>query len=187
MRSRLLLPGVVVIATLAGCAENRLTDPDTENAQPQALVTAAAGRLILAGTTAEIQNALQAALPGDTIEVAPGAYTGSTSTSGSSKAFFFTGRSGTASDRITLRGAGGPVPSVLQGTTNTSGYVFYVTPGPVPLMNTAYWGPPVRLGVDPLRRMDVLHQLLVVLVVRQHSHRLVRHGHSPIARRTSWP
>ncbi len=26
-------------------------------------------------------------------------------------------------------------------------YVFYITPGPAPLANTAYWGPPVRLGV----------------------------------------
>jgi hypothetical protein len=27
------------------------------------------------------------------------------------------------------------------------GYVFYVEPGPVPFVNTAYWGPPKRLGV----------------------------------------
>jgi hypothetical protein len=27
------------------------------------------------------------------------------------------------------------------------GYVFYITPGPAPLVNTAYWGPPVRLGL----------------------------------------
>lgn len=27
------------------------------------------------------------------------------------------------------------------------GYVFYVKPGPLPLTNTAYWGPPVRLGL----------------------------------------
>lgn len=27
------------------------------------------------------------------------------------------------------------------------GYVFHVTPGPVPGVNTAYWGPPQRLGV----------------------------------------
>jgi hypothetical protein len=26
-------------------------------------------------------------------------------------------------------------------------YVFYITPGPAPLSNTAYWGPPPRLGV----------------------------------------
>jgi len=27
------------------------------------------------------------------------------------------------------------------------GYVFYVSPGPAPLVNTAYWGPPVRVGL----------------------------------------
>jgi hypothetical protein len=27
------------------------------------------------------------------------------------------------------------------------GYVFYVTPGPAPFVNTAYWGPPVRIGL----------------------------------------
>jgi hypothetical protein len=27
------------------------------------------------------------------------------------------------------------------------GHVFYVTPGPAPFQNTAYWGPPVRLGI----------------------------------------
>ena len=26
-------------------------------------------------------------------------------------------------------------------------YVFYVEPGPVPMMNTAYWGPPKRVGI----------------------------------------
>lgn len=33
-------------------------------------------------------------------------------------------------------------------------YVFYVTPGPVPFVNTAYWGPPPRLGV-PQRALSV--------------------------------
>ncbi len=27
------------------------------------------------------------------------------------------------------------------------GYVFYIIPGPVPLSNTAYWGPPERIGI----------------------------------------
>ena len=34
------------------------------------------------------------------------------------------------------------------------GYVFYVIPGPVPFTNTAYWGPPARLGV-PQRAITV--------------------------------
>jgi len=35
----------------------------------------------------------------------------------------------------------------LQEMANRFAYVFYVTPGPAPLTNTAYWGPPVRAGV----------------------------------------
>lgn len=27
------------------------------------------------------------------------------------------------------------------------GYVFYITPGPAPLTNTGYWGPPIRAGI----------------------------------------
>jgi len=34
------------------------------------------------------------------------------------------------------------------------GYVFYVTPGPAPLSNTAYWGPPVRAGL-PQRALSM--------------------------------
>lgn len=34
------------------------------------------------------------------------------------------------------------------------GYVFYVTPGPAPFTNTAYWGPPIRVGV-PQRALSV--------------------------------
>jgi hypothetical protein len=36
------------------------------------------------------------------------------------------------------------------------GYVFYVTPGPVPLTNRAYWGPPVRIGIpQPALSVDM--------------------------------
>jgi hypothetical protein len=34
------------------------------------------------------------------------------------------------------------------------GYVFYVSPGPAPLVNTAYWGPPLRVGL-PQRALSV--------------------------------
>jgi hypothetical protein len=34
------------------------------------------------------------------------------------------------------------------------GYVFFVTPGPAPFTNTAYWGPPVRIGL-PQRALSV--------------------------------
>ncbi|MBN2388417.1 MAG: hypothetical protein JXB85_15480 [Anaerolineales bacterium] len=35
----------------------------------------------------------------------------------------------------------------LQEMAGRHGYVFYITPGPAPLSNTAYWGPPVRVGL----------------------------------------
>lgn len=42
----------------------------------------------------------------------------------------------------------------LQQIAERFGYVFYVTPGPAPLTNTAYWGPPIRVGV-PQRAISV--------------------------------
>lgn len=42
----------------------------------------------------------------------------------------------------------------LQEMAQRFAHVFYVTPGPVPLTNTAYWGPPQRLGV-PQRALSV--------------------------------
>jgi hypothetical protein len=35
-----------------------------------------------------------------------------------------------------------------------NGYVFYISPGPAPLTNTAYWGPPKRVGV-PQRALSI--------------------------------
>ncbi|MEE9464063.1 MAG: hypothetical protein V3W14_00635 [Candidatus Neomarinimicrobiota bacterium] len=35
----------------------------------------------------------------------------------------------------------------LKALAKLHGYVFYITPGPAPLTNTAYWGPPVRVGL----------------------------------------
>jgi|SRR5215208_473685 hypothetical protein len=42
----------------------------------------------------------------------------------------------------------------IQALAERYGYVFYVVPGPVPFANTAYWGPPVRVGV-PQRALSV--------------------------------
>ncbi len=42
----------------------------------------------------------------------------------------------------------------LQQMAERHGYVFYVTPGPFPSQNTAYWGPPIRSGV-PQRALSV--------------------------------
>lgn len=35
----------------------------------------------------------------------------------------------------------------LQTLAGRFGYVFYIKPGPAPLTNTAYWGPPIRTGM----------------------------------------
>ena len=35
----------------------------------------------------------------------------------------------------------------LKQMAERHGYVFYITPGPAPFTNTAYWGPPVRVGL----------------------------------------
>jgi hypothetical protein len=38
-------------------------------------------------------------------------------------------------------------------------FVFYVEPGPVPLVNRAYWGPPTRLGIpQPALSVDLGHK-----------------------------
>ena len=42
----------------------------------------------------------------------------------------------------------------LEAMAARYGYVFYVTPGPVPFTNTAYWGPPKRIGL-PQRALSV--------------------------------
>jgi hypothetical protein len=42
----------------------------------------------------------------------------------------------------------------LQEMAQRYGYVFYVTPGPAPLSNMAYWGPPVRIGL-PQKALSV--------------------------------
>lgn len=42
----------------------------------------------------------------------------------------------------------------LQQMAERFGYVFYVTPGPAPLTNTAYWGPPIRVGI-PQRAISI--------------------------------
>lgn len=34
----------------------------------------------------------------------------------------------------------------VQGLADEAGYVFYVDPGPVPGLNTAYWGPQIKVG-----------------------------------------
>jgi hypothetical protein len=42
----------------------------------------------------------------------------------------------------------------LETMAGRHGYVFYVEPGPVPGMNTGYWGPPIRIGL-PQRALTI--------------------------------
>jgi hypothetical protein len=42
----------------------------------------------------------------------------------------------------------------LQALAGRFGYVFYIKPGPAPLTNTAYWGPPIRMGL-PARALSM--------------------------------
>jgi hypothetical protein len=42
----------------------------------------------------------------------------------------------------------------LRALAARHGYVFYVSPGPVPFTNVAYWGPPIRIGL-PQRAITV--------------------------------
>lgn len=44
----------------------------------------------------------------------------------------------------------------LNALAQAYGYAFYVRPGPVPLTNIAYWGPPIRIGLPlPALSMDL--------------------------------
>lgn len=44
----------------------------------------------------------------------------------------------------------------LQQMAQRYAYVFYVTPGPAPLTNKAYWGPPIRIGIpQPALSVDM--------------------------------
>lgn len=80
-------------------------------------------------TTDEIQYALKNAVAGDTIYIEPGTYTGvaSSSASGSSDAYFYSNKSGTSSNPITIKSSDTSNPAVLQGSSTSSDYVLYLT------------------------------------------------------------
>jgi hypothetical protein len=49
--------------------------------------------------------------------------------------------------------------SYLKAMAERFGYVFYIKPGPVPMTNTAYWGPPERIGLpQPALSVNMAHQ-----------------------------
>ncbi|MGJ8691723.1 MAG: right-handed parallel beta-helix repeat-containing protein [Thalassotalea sp.] len=77
----------------------------------------------------DLQNALKNAAAGDEIIVNPGSYTGAkgSSASGSSKAHFYSDKSGTSSNPITVRSKWKGNKQILKGESVDSGYIFYLT------------------------------------------------------------
>lgn len=80
-------------------------------------------------TVAALQSALKNAVAGDEIVVSPGTYTGvkGSTASGHSNSYFFSGKSGTSTAKIILRSSDPANPAILQGSSTSSGYVFYLT------------------------------------------------------------
>ncbi|MCM2680738.1 right-handed parallel beta-helix repeat-containing protein [Echinimonas agarilytica] len=89
---------------------------------------AASAAIVDVYDAAQLQQALRAAQAGDEIVVNPGVYVGnkSSSTSGNSKAHFFSDRSGNESAPIALRSLSPSNKQILQGENVDSGYVFYL-------------------------------------------------------------
>ena len=111
-----MIPG---LATLAGCGVAH---------EPAAVAQLDAALRVVEVSSAEaLMIALNTAMPGDDIVVAPGTYTGSASHSGNSGAYFFSGIDGTADHPITIESADVSNEAILQGTTTGSNYVLYIT------------------------------------------------------------
>lgn len=75
----------------------------------------------------ELQNALKNAAAGDEIVVNPGTYVGNKGSSGNTKAHFYSGKSGSASNPIILRSKSSANKQVLKGDSVESGYILYLT------------------------------------------------------------
>ena len=75
----------------------------------------------------DLQNALKNAAAGDEIIVNPGTYLGDKSTSGSTKAHFYSSKSGTSSNPITVRSKWKGNKQTLKGASVDSAYIFYLT------------------------------------------------------------
>lgn len=90
---------------------------------------AKAASVIQVDTVAEIQAALQQAVPGDVILVSPGTYELTTaSTVGIRPAYYHSGASGTEAAPITLQSANPANPAILKGGSLSSpGYTLYLT------------------------------------------------------------
>lgn len=105
------------------------------------LASAALSRQMTVQSADSLRVAMRDAIAGDTILVAPGIYTGSTSLSGdpgnlpNGTGYFWIGNDGTAQHPIVVVAQDPANPPVLQGTTVSSGYVVHVTGDHVILKN----------------------------------------------------
>lgn len=105
------------------------------------LAGAALSRQVPVQSQDSLRLAMRDAVAGDTILVAPGTYTGSTSQSGdpgnlpNGTGYFWIGNDGTALRPIVVVAQDPARPPVLQGTTVSSGYVVHVTGDHVKLKN----------------------------------------------------
>lgn len=117
MRGHNLLLAALVVA---GCAQDPVVTREIRGPSRTVYNVSSATAL---------QNALKNAVAGDEIVVAAGTYTGvkGSTTSGYSNAYFFSSKSGTSTSRIIIRSADPANPAILQGSSTSSGYVFYLT------------------------------------------------------------
>lgn len=105
------------------------------------LANTAPSRQVAVQTPDLLREAMRVAIAGDTILVAPGTYTGSTSQSGdpgnlpNGTGYFWIGNDGTALDPIVVVAQDPARPPILQGDTVASGYVVHVTGDHVILKN----------------------------------------------------
>lgn len=88
-------------------------------------------------TTEEIHSAFKNAKAGDKIVIKPGSYTGSNSQCGSSKAYFYISASGTKDNPIWVVNESNK-EVVLQGSSNMSDYVLYITGDYVAVENITF-------------------------------------------------
>lgn len=123
-----LVLAALLVAMVSGCGggSSNSSSGAVNNASGQ-LSAQAVLRTITCDTTAEIQDALKNAQPGDRIVIKSGTYTGSTSTSGNSNGFFYSGVNGTSANHIVVESESSSSPAVLQGTGTGSKYVLYIT------------------------------------------------------------
>lgn len=115
---------VALSVAVVGCGQDQVVTPDV-----QAPVGGPSRTVYNVNSATALQNALKNAVAGDEIVVAAGTYTGvkGSTTSGHSNSYFYSSKSGTATSKIIVRSADPANPAILQGSSTSSGYVFYLT------------------------------------------------------------